>query len=733
MVAESINRLKLRAAYAGFLMLVLLVTLHLMSNAVQNSATLSKLYIPLLIVSVSGLFILLGLVFLNLYRLFRSYRNGVPGARMTVRMVSFFTTLSLIPVLVVFYYSMQFLRQGIDSWFDIEIETIMSDALTLGKASLNLEKSRLLNQTRAISRELVAVADGKLLGQIGRLHGLSGATELTLMDENGLVILSRNQDPSVVVADTPGTSILQQVRESGSFVGIIPYGIDEQLHLRIVVADLAAKRVVQALFPTSERVTLLSEKVEESYEEYLQLTYLREQLQFGFTITLVLVLLFAVFGALWGAIYSARRLLSPIVNLAEATEQVAAGDYSTRLPHVSHSDELGFLVSSFNQMTRRISQARDEAANSQRQVESQRTYLQTLLEHLTTGVLTFDCDRKLRTANSAASTILDVQMERCLEMTLDEIAAGETRLAAFFSAVYGAGLEREHQVVIDTGTGYKTLRWQVTPLASECGDDGGIVLMFDDVTDLIQAQRDAAWSEVARRLAHEIKNPLTPIQLSAERIRRKYMPLLEEEQKDVLDRATHTIVQQVDAMKQMVNAFSDYAKPSNIDMQARPLEFDNLLREVVTLYSSSPTCRVTADYGAGSALMHADPVKMRQVFHNLLKNAQEAVAGLDDGCVEINSATVDGDGYHYIELMVTDNGSGFDADLMERIFDPYVTTKEGGTGLGLAIVKKIVEEHNGGIWLVNRRKQGARAIVRLPVWQEGDVYDAVPAPDHSVV
>lgn len=729
MVPGSLNRLRLRVGYVSVLLAILLVTLHLMSHAVQNSATLSRLYIPLLVISAIGLLILLWLVGLNLFRLYRAYRIKQPGARLTVRMVRLFIALSLVPVVVVFYYSMQFLQQGIDSWFDIEIDTAMSDALSLGKASLNLEKSRLLRQTRAMSRDLADVPEGTLLEILGELHQNSSATELTFMDDNGVVIASRNANLGVLVADTPGTAILQQVRETGSFVGITPYGADNLLHLRVVVSDLAAGKIVQALYPTSERVSLLSAKVEEAYEDYEQLIYLRDQLRFGFTLTLVFVLLFAVLGAVWAAIYSARKILSPIVNLAEATRLVADGDYNTRIPYESHRDELGFLVSSFNGMTQRISQARDEAARSQQQVESQRAYLQTLLEHLTTGVMTFGEGMQLRTVNSAASRITGVNLEDYLGKPVDVIASQETTLTLFLCALKEAVFEKEQQVVIETAGGLRTLRWQVTPLASQDMQSKGIVLMFDDVTALLQAQRDAAWGEVARRLAHEIKNPLTPIQLSAERLRRKYLPVLDAEQSGVLDRATHTIVQQVDALKQMVNAFSDYAKPSIIDKAAKPIEFDTLLKEVVTLYHHSPNIRIETSYGAAGAQLHADPVKLRQVIHNLVKNGIEALDAVPQALLTLHSNLLHHDKCHFIEFIVEDNGCGFDQAVAERVFDPYVTTKETGTGLGLAIVKKIVEEHGGGIWLTNRQRQGACVIVRLPVWREGGMCEYVPAPD----
>ncbi len=724
----SFSRMRVRIGLVIVLMAILLVTLHTMSNLVQNADALNKLYIPLLVVSVVGLVVLLGLVSFNLIQLLIAYRQHQPGARLTTKLVSLFVAISLIPVLVVFYYSMQFLQQGIESWFDIEIDQAMSDALSLSKASLTLERSRLLAQTTAMNRQLANAERGEFLIYLAELQAISGATELTVMDENGLVMASRNQDPSIVVADTPGSAILQQVRQSGSFVGLTPYGPDELLHIRVVISDVAVNRVLQALYVTTERVSVLSERVESAYESYQQLIYLRDQLRFGFTLTLALVLLFAVLGAVWAAFYFGRKMLMPLVDLAEATRQVADGDYTIRLPDAARQDEFGFLAASFNVMTQRIGMARDQAARSQREVEAQRSYLQTLLEHLSTGVITFDHEALLLTANSAAAAILTVPLDAYVQQSLDKIAAQEPSLQLFFNQVRQLQYEKEQKVSIETPNGRRTLRWRITPLIDEQGGSHATVLMFDDVTDLLQAQRDAAWGEVARRLAHEIKNPLTPIQLSAERLRRKYLPMLEQEQGEVLDRATHTIVQQVEAMKQMVNAFSDYAKPSTLDKNASPILFDNLLREVMSLYGSTSQYRIVTQFGAANACLRGDAVKIRQVIHNLLKNALEAIEGVTDAVIEVTSALATEKQCDFVQLTVQDNGNGFDGKVMDNVFDPYVTTKVSGTGLGLAIVRKIVEEHGGGIWLASKEQAGAKVIVRLPLWRDDGVCEAIPAP-----
>ena len=723
MAIKPVKYLGTRMLLALLLLSALLFSLHLMSNAVQNSATLSRLYVPLLILNSAGLLILVFLIGISLKRLLLAYRKNRPGARLTLRMVILFTLLSLLPVGVVYFYSMQFLLRGIDSWFDVEIDKAMENSLSLGKASLDLQKRQLLQQTNQLKRQVIEQGADGLLVRISGYRSAVNATELTVLDQNGRVLASSNVNPGVLVADVPDIGILQQARSLGSYVGLVNYGGDQLLHVRVIVADLATSQYLQALYPTTERVSGLSSEVQDAYEQYQQLSYLRKSLKQSFSLTLLLVLLFSFFSAVWAAIYSARRLLSPVVDLGEATKAVAEGDYTTRLAQPGSGDELAFLVSSFNDMTQRIAQARDAAARSQQQVEQQREYLQTLLEHLSTGVISIDSDGMLRTANSAASQILGEDFEAHVGEHIANIARQARWPEEFIKtlkAVWKSDTRERHgQVSIDTDSGRKELQWRTTSMS---GSEGYLVLMFDDITGLIRAQKESAWGEVARRLAHEIKNPLTPIQLSAERLRRKYLGKVEKD--EVLDRATHTIIQQVEAMKGMVNDFSDYARPSVFN--PRPLAFEQLFKDVLGLYASERALQCNLD--AGEMLVDADAVKLRQVLHNLIKNALEAVAGIDSPTVRIETSVHEDTGCHFVQAKIEDNGAGFDPQMLGRVFEPYITSKQKGTGLGLAIVRKIIDEHEGGIWVANAASGGAVVILRLPVSGKHDACRPMPAP-----
>jgi nitrogen fixation/metabolism regulation signal transduction histidine kinase len=713
MATASVIRAAIKVLLSVALLVGLLVSLHLMSGAVQNEENLNQLYIPLLIFNILGLLILLVVISVSLARLIRAYRANRPGARLTMRMVSLFVLLSLLPVAVVYFYSMQYLLRGIDGWFDVQIDQAMQDSLSLGKASMDLQKRYLLHQTRELKSEVAERGEDGLIVYLGELRGRSGATELTVLDANGHIIASRNINPGILMADTPNSAILGQVASAGAYVGLTPYGDEGLLHLRVVVMDRIESFFLQGIFPTPERISGLSDKVQGAFEKYQRLSYLQKSLKITFSLALLLVLLFSFFTAVWAAIYSARRLLAPLIDLGEATKSVAEGDYTTRLPARKGRDEVEFLVSSFNAMTLRIGHARDVAANSQKQVEDQRAYLQTVLEHLSTGVIAFSSEGDLRTVNSAAGKILAIPLENRIGCDISSLANEEPLLKSWLDRVQEIRISMQHeqqgQESLDTYEGRKILRWRTTPLIGAGGPTGALVLMFDDITDLLRAQRESAWGEVARRLAHEIKNPLTPIQLSAERLRRKYLQQLDDS--DVLDRATNTIIQQVEAMKRMVNAFSDYARPSKLEKES--LVFDQLLRAVVGLYGAEEG-EISLSLQAGDARMYADPVKLRQVVHNLIKNAQEAVHDQQQRKISISSRSGEHKQCHFIELEVVDSGSGFDTDLLERVFDPYVTTKQKGTGLGLAIVRKIIDEHGGGIWVMNLPRGGARVIVRLP-------------------
>jgi nitrogen fixation/metabolism regulation signal transduction histidine kinase len=369
-------------------------------------------------------------------------------------------------------------------------------------------------------------------------------------------------------------------------------------------------------------------------------------------------------------------------------------------------------------MTRRIAQARDAADRSQQAVEAQRAYLETVLGRLSSGVIAIDAAQGLRTANPAALHILHLEPDDVADQTLSDLAREHPRLLRWVEVVQehqDTDREWRAEITLFSGEGRQVLLCRGSPLIQPGAEERGHVVVFDDITTLIMAQRDAAWGEVARRLAHEIKNPLTPIQLSAERLRHKLLAKLPPQDARVVDRATHTIVAQVEAMKAMVNDFSSYARTPKLE--AEPLRLDTLVSEVMDLYrSAGANGNLELRLQAPDAQVMGDPLRLRQIIHNLVKNAQEAQGGQDEARILVTTSQAQDSEDPHVDLVVEDNGSGFEEELLGRIFEPYVTTKAKGTGLGLAIVKKIVEEHGGIIWAENTN-DGARLAVRLPIWK----------------
>lgn len=721
MAAGSLTRFTAGALPVLTLLGLVLLSLHLMSSAVQNTEELSRLFVPLLVASILGLIALVMVVGVNIAQLFLQYRRHAAGSTLTIRIVVLFAVLSLTPVAVVFYYSQQFLSQGIESWFNVQVDQAIEDALALSRASLGLHKREKLRSTQHLLSELSGISEAALSISLADLRQKYAASELVLMEPTGQALVVSNADPTLLVHSAVDSSILQQVRSGANYVGLTPKGRGESalLEVRVVVYDQQRGKLLQAMYPTSTNVSDLTETLENGYNRYKELAFLRNSLKNTFTMALALVVLFSLLAALWAAFFTARRLVEPVANIAEGTKAVAEGNYDKRLPPTATRDELGFLVASFNEMTRRIAQARDEAYSSQRQVEAQRAYLEAVLGRLSTGVLVLDAATDIRTVNQAAADILRVEIEHFVGRPLSELAAATPSLRQFVDVIRAPISEQAHdwreQVNLFGSDGRQALLCRGTPLAQPEGRAAGYVLVFDDITTLIKAQRDAAWGEVARRLAHEIKNPLTPIQLSAERLRHKYLRKMAVADAKVLDRATHTIVQQVEAMKEMVNAFSDYARPPQMNRQ--PIEMDALVATVLELYRGTKQQQLKLHLDAGGSRIEADPVRLRQVVHNLVKNAQEAVLNQErpKPWVEVATRRVREAGCEFVELRVTDNGTGFDQNTLTNLFEPYVTTKVKGTGLGLAIVKKIVEEHGGLIWAENRPERGACVILRLPM------------------
>jgi nitrogen fixation/metabolism regulation signal transduction histidine kinase len=694
--------------------------LLMMAQTVQQSANFSDLH-PLIVgVNAAGLIVLLMLIGGRLMQLLRDWRRRVVGSRLEARMVWMSATLAMVPLLLVFYFSVVFLNRGIDSWFHVEIRAGLEDALTLSRAALDIRMRQNLDRTRVIAAQIAAQNSDQFY-DLDELRATNDAVELTVLGPSSRIMATSSERLGDMIPGRASDEVLMQVRQGRDYVALDPlagggYLVRTAVRVPRTVPGQEA-RTVLAVYSVERRLGELADTVESSYQRYNEKARLREPLKDSFTLTLTLVLLLSLFAALYGAFWSARRLVRPIQDLVSGIRAVAKGDFDMRLPLTSH-DEMGILVHSFNDMTKRLARAREDTARSQQAVEAERANLAVILARLSTGVISLELDRNIRTVNHAASAILNADIESCVGRPLAQAGAGNALFEQFeaaCSAHLDAGdTEWREQLVLQGDAARRILMCACTALSGEDHSPRGFVIVFDDITALLQAQRDAAWGEVARRLAHEIKNPLTPIQLSAERLRRKLMGSMNEADAQMLDRATHTIVQQVEAMKEMVNAFSEYARAPH--MEVARFDLNQLIAEVAELYrAQDPQRRPRLTLDRSLSDIEADRGRLRQIVHNLLANSIEALEGVAEPAIRVETRRIERVGGDVAEIVVEDNGSGFRADVIGSVFDPYVTTKTKGTGLGLAIVKKIVEEHGGKIEADNAPGGGARIRIELPL------------------
>ena len=697
---------------AGFV--VWIAALVMLAMTAEGPQRFGELYLFILLVNVTGVIALLVLISGRLADFVRDWRRHVPGSRLRGRTLLMFGGLAIAPLLLVYTFSVVFLTRGIDSWFHAEVRQGLTDALGLSRAALDLRMREYLDRTVRIAGRLEGLSEGALYFALDDELRAAGAEEFVVTSAGGQPVAFSRAGMLHSLPAVPPEDLLMQLRRGQPHVSLQPApggGYQVRAATRIRAGPSASALLLIATYPVPQRLSDLAATVQTAYQQYGQLSYLREPLKATFVLTLSLVLLMALLGAVYGALYFSERLVRPVQDLIAGTRAVAKGDFDTRLLRPSH-DEIGFLITSFNDMTKKLARAREETERTRAAVEAERAALAVILARLTSGVISLEPDLRVRVANQAAGNILGVDFSGSPGQPLAEVAAGQPLLAELHEVlqrhVEAGETEWREQVTLRTDTGRRELVVACTALPGDAGAQG-LVLVFDEVTQLLQAQRQAAWGEVARRLAHEIRNPLTPIQLSAERMRRKLMRGLSASEAELLDRSTQTIVQQVEAMKQMVAAFSEYAKAP--EMHVSEFDLGALVRQVSDLYHAQDS-RVAFGLSLDpkAAQLEADPGRIRQLLNNLLTNSIEALDGQPNPVIMIETKRV-GD---QVALNVVDNGPGFQGGLLEQAFDPYVTSKPKGTGLGLAIVRRIVEEHGGQVEVDNAPQGGARVRITLP-------------------
>jgi nitrogen fixation/metabolism regulation signal transduction histidine kinase len=687
------------------------IMLFLLTSASANTALFAGQYRLLLGFTAAAAATLFGLVLWQLRQLWREHRAQTFGSRLKLRLMLMFALMAVGPGVLVYAVSLQFAVKSIESWFDVRVDKALEGGLNLGRNALDYLLANLSEKGRTMALDLGDASDTTRPAQLNRLREQAGVQTATLLSASGQVIASSSSaERTALLPDLPTPAQLRQARP-GRGLSSVEGDATTGLTLRVLVPVASRSfsgdtQILQLSQPVPTSIAASAESVQAVYRDYQELILSRSSLKWMYFLTLTLALLLSLLAAIALAFLLARRLSAPLSILARGTEAVAAGDYSPR-ETVSTRDELGVLTQSFSQMTRQLGEARAQAESSRAETETARAYLESVLGNLSAGVLAFDADSRLRAANEGARAILRDDLAVALGQPLagwmrhlelrDAIAAGCTQQSG----------EWQREIEMQNGAGVPQallLRGSRLPEAS----GGGCVVVFDDITQLIAAQRSAAWGEVARRLAHEIKNPLTPIQLSAERLAHKLSDKLSGAEREMLERATQTIVNQVEAMKHMVNDFRDYARMPPPQLGA--LDLNDLVGEVLGLYETS-RARLAVELADGLPRVAGDAAQLRQVIHNLVANAEDALAEVVAPEIRI-STRVEGRG---AVLAVSDNGSGFPKEILARAFEPYVTTKTKGTGLGLAIVKKIVDEHHGQIEIVNAAPHGAQIRIRLPL------------------
>ncbi|MCE2980108.1 MAG: ATP-binding protein [Betaproteobacteria bacterium] len=706
------------------------VLLFLLSTATANTQLFANHYRQLLAINAGLVVALLVLIGFQLYGLRRKLKSGVFGSKLAFRLAIFFSLVAVLPGALVYAVSVQFMARGIESWFDVKIDKALDGALALGRSTLDGSLRDLSARAQSMAAALSEQAPTQQSAALNRLRDQYRVDEAALFSPRGTALAVAGTGIAVM-PELPVSAVMRQVRAQQPYSSIeaLP---DKGLYLRVVVPVNTLSltddiRALQVLQPVPPALAAAAEAVQVGYQDYQQLQLSRIGLKQLYGLTLTLTLLLGLLGAFALAIFLSEQLASPLSILAEGTAAVARGDFSQRAT-VASSDELGVLTGSFNRMTRQLDEVRAANQRTQAEIETAKAYLESVLGNLSSGVMSFDAQFRLRAANRSASLILGVELGDLLGTQLSRDADGASPLALLAHELQsrfqlgepgGASPVWEAQVEYGAKGARRMLLLRGSHLRVDREQDAdvGHVVVFDDVTGLMQAQRDAAWGEVARRLAHEIKNPLTPIQLSAERLHHKLSAKLDTADAQMLERSTQTIVNQVAALKSMVDAFSEYAR-SKPDMATSEIDLNQLVREVLGLYEAGARAiAIDTDLATGLPKVVGSPTQLRQVLHNLLQNAQDALGDVATPRIVVRTelAAAGAGQRACVRLSVVDNGCGFPPSMLERVFEPYVTTKPKGTGLGLAIVKKIIEEHRGSIEAGNAESGGARVSFTVPV------------------
>jgi len=733
--AQSARRVRRAIALGAFAMVVIgLVLLYMLMQATNNRELYEANYARLFTINVAVAALLLSAIVWVAYRLTVRLKQGRFGSRLLVKLATIFALVGFAPGLLIYVVSYQFVSRSIETWFDVKVESALEAGLNLGRVTLDTLSLDLVSKSRLVATQLTEAPDAVTGIALERLLDQSGAAELTVWSASGNLLASAGQSRIQLTPDKPAPSQFRAAKAERYLTWTegfedVPQGATPKARIKVLVPLASAvlglsadTRYLLASRTLPPNLVANALAVESANREYQERALAREGLKRMYIGTLTLSLFLAVFGAILLAVVLGNQIARPLLVLAEGVSQVAAGDLTPKLS-MQGNDELGGLTRAFATMTAQLAEARETVEHSMEQVDAARANLQTILDNLTAGVIVLSAQGKIRSSNPGAARILKVPLTAHEGELLQEISGLEH---------FGLAVQDQFKDFISRRSDGSADHWQhsfelganAAPLHSpfdrsitlvargaELPGDARL-LVFDDISEIVSAQRAQAWGEVARRLAHEIKNPLTPIQLSAERLEMKLTGKLEDKEQALLTKSVKTIVDQVDAMKRLVNEFRDYARLPAAELAA--VSLNNLIQDIVQLYDHEAAgVPVALELDPAAPAVRGDAQLLRQVIHNLVQNAQDA--GGEEVTIRTQWQKTSG----RVRLSVLDSGTGFDEQVLKRAFEPYVTTKAKGTGLGLAVVKKIADEHGARVDIKNRIEDGivvgAQVSLSLPI------------------
>ena len=694
-------------AFVGIGLLILLA--KSLANSDLISSESFRLLLIFNVIFIIGLVLLIGI---QIYRLFRNIKKEIVGSKLTLRLVLSFGLMVIIPVSVVYFVSFNFLTKSIDSWFNVKVESALEGGLSLGQKTLDILMKDIELKSKSIAFSLGNTNENLRNNQLIDLREKFAIFQAIIIDNKNNIIAISSENSANIPQLPPADDL---IKAEGSFYGRI---LDDngKIFLKSLSPikfkeDITKKVYLELTQPIPLAISNLAISVESVYEEYQQLAYSRTSLKIIYSLTLTLVLLLAILSAVALSFVISRRFSSPIAQLAEATVAVAKGNFKKVIPDQGKKDELGMLVNSFNSMTAQLNSATLSSEKNRIKVEEARRFLDSILTNLSSGIIVIKKNLEIIQTNIEFYKIFNLAVKRQFRNLNDfcHINDEYLNLIHFVSEFvkekkYVKTKSKDFKFNINKNE--KIIRLQIKSI-KESGEFI-FILLIDDITDVSEAQRHQAWSEVARRLAHEIKNPLTPIQLSAERVESRLKDKLSVEDLQMLQRSTQTIVNQVESLKIMVNEFADYARTPKLKKE--DTDINEFIQEILDLYESSKV-RIKYDNIKASLIVSLDKNKLSQVFINLIENSIDALESTKKPLIYISVIKR----MKTLIVKISDNGPGVPSELINRVFEPYVTSKTKGTGLGLAIVYKIIDEHNGDIKILNDKKGGTLVTFKIPI------------------